>query len=165
MILRKKTQLNELIKFIKTRRDSREITRAIAVKLALEGYSYRRIKSILNVSLGFISKWKEIFFLEGIAGLYLKYKGAKPLLDTDEKKEIIKWLQKKDYWNLQELYSYILINYNVTFKSKQSYYDLFREAGISWKKSQKKNPKGDPELVKKKRRNNREITRMATKNQ
>jgi len=30
--------------------------------------------------------------------------------------------------------------YKVTFKSNQSYYDLFTEAKISWKKSQKKNP-------------------------
>jgi len=27
------------------------------------------------------------------------------------------------------------------YKSKQSYYDLFDEAGISWHKSQKVNPK------------------------
>lgn len=159
------SQLNELIKFIKGKPDSRELKRAIAVKLALQKSSYSQIESILNVSSAFISKWKTRFFSQGREGLYLKYKGAKPLLNSDEKQAIIEWLQQKDYWNLKELYSYILINYDISFKSKQSYYDLFREAGISWKKSQKKNPKGDPELVKKKkRRNNREITRMATKN-
>nr|WP_157999183.1 winged helix-turn-helix domain-containing protein [Anaplasma marginale] len=101
---------------------------------------------------------------EGIAGLRLKYKGAKPLLNVEEKEEILKWLQQKNYWDLKELYSYILTNYNVTFKSKQSYYDLFKEAGISWKKSQKKNPKRDPELVKKKGRNNRKVIRMESEN-
>lgn len=164
MNLTKKSQLNELINFIKTTRDSREVKRAIAVKLALEGYTYTKIKLILNVSLGFISKWKEFFLSEGIAGLRLKYKGAKPLLNVEEKEEILKWLQQKNYWDLKELYSYILTNYNVTFKSKQSYYDLFKEAGISWKKSQKKNPKRDPELVKKKGRNNRKVIRMESEN-
>jgi len=42
-------------------------------------------------------------------------------------------------------------DYDVVFDSKQSYYSLFEEAGISWKKTQKRNPKKDPELVKKKR--------------
>jgi hypothetical protein len=36
------------------------------------------------------------------------------------------------------------------YKSKQSYYDLFSSARISWKKSVKVNPKFDEELVKKK---------------
>ncbi len=103
------------------------------------------------LSAGFISKWKTAFLAQGIEGLLLKYKGAKPLLNVREKQAIIEWLKQKDYWDLQELYSYILVNYQVSFKSKQSYYDLFKEAGISWKKSQKKNPNKDPELVKKKK--------------
>jgi putative transposase len=36
------------------------------------------------------------------------------------------------------------------YQSKQSYYDLFTAAGLSWKKSQKRNSKTDPELVEKK---------------
>jgi len=39
---------------------------------------------------------------------------------------------------------------DVVFDSKQSYYSLFEEAGISWKKHRNVIPK-DPELVKKKR--------------
>jgi putative transposase len=35
----------------------------------------------------------------------------------------------------------------VVYESKQSYYDLFEEAGISWKKTTKLNPKADPEAV------------------
>jgi putative transposase len=38
----------------------------------------------------------------------------------------------------------------VVFDSKQSYYTLFEQAGISWKKTQKRNPKADPALVEKK---------------
>jgi putative transposase len=38
----------------------------------------------------------------------------------------------------------------VIYKSKQSYYELFARAKISWKKTQKTNPKFDKELVKKK---------------
>jgi len=38
----------------------------------------------------------------------------------------------------------------VVYKSKQSYYELFDRAKISWKKTQKTNPKFDKGLVKKK---------------
>jgi transposase len=33
------------------------------------------------------------------------------------------------------------------YKSQQSYYDLMNEAGLSWKKTQKTNPKKDDEQV------------------
>ncbi len=142
------SQINKLNEFIKSRHNSRELKRAIAVKLALEKYPYLEIKSILNVSASFITKWKKAFLSQGIEALLLKYKGAKPLLKNSEKEEVIEWLKQKNSWDFKALYSYILENYTIRFKSKQSYYDLFKEAGISWKKSQKKNPKRDPEQVK-----------------
>ncbi|WP_445305477.1 winged helix-turn-helix domain-containing protein [Microcoleus sp. Pol7_B1] len=37
-------------------------------------------------------------------------------------------------------------------KSKQSYYEVFNRAKISWKKTQKTNPKFDKELVKKRQK-------------
>ena len=41
-------------------------------------------------------------------------------------------------------------HYEVVFESNQSYYELFAQAGITWKKTQRSNPKKDPELVEKK---------------
>ena len=40
----------------------------------------------------------------------------------------------------------------MVFESNQSYYNLFKEAGISWKKTQKKNPAKNDELVQAKRK-------------
>ena len=54
-----------------------------------------------------------------------------------------------------ELKQHVLDTYNVVFASPQSYYDLFKAAGISWKKTQKCNPKLDPQLVEKKTGNYR----------
>ena len=59
-------------------------------------------------------------------------------------------VNNKNQWDLSELSNYIAERYQIEFQSKTSYYQLFKSAGISWKKSQKKNPKGDEELVKKK---------------
>ena len=42
--------------------------------------------------------------------------------------------------------------YDVIYESKQSYYDLFEEAGISWKKTAKLNPKANPDAVAEKKR-------------
>jgi putative transposase len=40
----------------------------------------------------------------------------------------------------------------VVYESKQSCYDLFEEAGISWKKTTKLNPKANPDAVAEKKR-------------
>jgi putative transposase len=60
---------------------------------------------------------------------------------------VIEWLQTKEQWTFNELEYQLASKYGVTFESKQSYYDLFNEARISWKKAQANNPKHDPELV------------------
>lgn len=133
--------------FIESNPDARELKRALATKLAKIGYKYRESKQILNVSPSFISKWRSIFEKEGISGLKLGYKGSKGYLSSKEKQDIIKWLKGKDHWMLTELQAHIQEKYGVTYKSNQSYYDLFHQAGISWKKSQKKNPKKDPKQI------------------
>lgn len=60
------------------------------------------------------------------------------------------WLQQKNSWHLGELQQHLEEQYDVVFESKQSYYTLFADAGISWKKTQKRNPKADPAVVEKK---------------
>jgi putative transposase len=40
-------------------------------------------------------------------------------------------LRLKKYWNLDELVAYLDEHYGVIYKSKQSYYELLKAAGIS----------------------------------
>lgn len=87
---------------------------------------------------------------------------VKQLLECRAKGEITTWLKAKEYWNLDELVSYLDEPYGVVYQSKQSYYDLLSAAGISWKKSQKINPRFNSELVKTKRT---EILDFLEKNQ
>ena len=56
------------------------------------------------------------------------------------------------YLRLSDLKNYLQKQYDVFFELLQSYYNLFKEAGISWKKSQKKNPANNDELVQAKRK-------------
>ena len=67
---------------------------------------------------------------------------------------VIDWLKQKNYWHLTELKEYIEDSFQVEFKPNQSYYELFKQAEISWKKTQENNPNKEPELVAKKTRNN-----------
>ena len=113
----------------------------------MSGISYRQIIKQLNVSLGFISKWNNKFSLGGVKGLRMGYKGKHGYLSKSEKAEIILWLSQKEMWDLAELAIYIESKYEVIYQSPQSYYSLFKAARVSWKKSQKKNPKKDPNLV------------------
>ena len=119
----------------------------------LQKYSYFEIRDVLQVSVGFISKYKQLFKEQGISGLTIKHQGSTGYLDANARLGVIEWLQQKSYWNLAELKQYVLDNYNVVFALKQSYDELFKAAGISWKKTQKCNPKLEPELVEKKTRN------------
>ncbi|MBI1240806.1 IS630 family transposase [Chrysosporum ovalisporum Ak1311] len=133
--------------FIKNNKERREIKRATAVKMLLCGYKHEEIMPILGVSSGFISTYKKAFFQLGVEGLKLGHKGSKGFLDDLQRAEVIKWLQTKDRWTLNKLEYHIASEYGVTFSSKQSYYDLFDDASISWKKTQANNPKYNQELV------------------
>ncbi len=139
--------MEELLNFIDTARDARELKRAIAVKLTLEGYVHAEIIKILNVTSGFISKWKQAFEAYGVEGILLGYQGSTGYLYKEQRQEVIEWLQQKDHWLLEELSTHLSQEYDVEFKSRQSYYDFFTQAGLSWKKTQKRNPKHNAEAV------------------
>jgi transposase len=140
-----------LAEFIRSNPDSRELKRALAVKMALEGEPYSNITKLLGMHKSCITDWKNHFEAHGLDGIKLGYQGAKGRLTSEERAAVIAWLKTKDYWDFDELVTYLDEHYEVIYESKQSYYTLFSQAGISWKRSQSINPKSDPELVKKKR--------------
>ena len=154
--------MEELVEFIQSNPDSRELKRALAVQMVLKGYLYRQIAEILSVSDSFMSKWWLVFESVGVIGLQLSYKGSKGYLNAGQRQAVINWLQQKNYWNLTQLQQHIQDTDSIKFKSRQSYYELFALSGISWKKTQKRNPKKDPELVQKKTRNSCPTESMAT---
>ena len=139
--------IEELEKFIKEAKDARELKRAQAVKMILQQKSYHEIKECVGVSHSFISKWKNQVLLNGVESLRVQYKGGKGYLKTEQVEEIIEWLQCQKNWSTDQLRAHIDEHYGVVFQSNQSYYSLFEKAKISWKKTQKKNPKKDDKLV------------------
>lgn len=141
-----------LTEFIQSNPEPRELKRALAVKMALQDEPYANITELLSMHKSCISSWKQKFVTQGLGAIKLAYKGAKSYLTPAQRTEVIGWLKTVNYWNLEELVTHLDEHYEVIYQSKQSYYELFSSADISWKKSQKVNPKLDPELVKKKSR-------------
>ena len=91
--------------------------RAIAVRMALSGNIYHKISKILGVSNFFIGYWKKQFKTKGITGIKLGHKGYLTALQNTE---VIEWLKNKEYWNLDELVTYLEQEFGVIYKSKQS---------------------------------------------
>jgi len=144
--------IDTLTQFIDRNPEPRELKRALAIKMSLEGISYQKIQQILGMSPTRISVWKKQFIARGLEGIKLGYQGKKSYLSSEEIPEVLEWLQEKESYLLEELVAYIDANYGVIYRSKQSYYDLFKKAKISWHKSQKWNPKHDSDLVDEKKR-------------
>jgi putative transposase len=64
--------MEELEAFIETNPDPRELKRALAVKMTLQSYKHREIIKILQVSSGFIGKWKQEYIISGVKALKLR---------------------------------------------------------------------------------------------
>lgn len=65
--------MEELSKLIQSNPDPRELKRALAVQMVMQDYTYFEIREVLQVSVGFISKWKQAFEAQGVAGLALQH--------------------------------------------------------------------------------------------
>ena len=145
--IEKDIQLEELV----DNGDRREVKRALAVKMFLLGAPRSFISLALNVSEAFVSKWNGIYRREGSENLKLGYVGSQSYLNEEEKLEIIEYIKTQEVITLESLVSYIDEKYGVVYASKQSYYDMLHVGRKSWKKTEKTNPKGNPEEVQKKR--------------
>lgn len=127
--------------------DPREIKRALAVKMFEHGLDRSRISVILSVSESYVTKWNSIYRKKDAEGLLLGYIGSEGYLDELDHYDIIKYIKTKDTITVDELAVYITDKFGVTYSSKQSYYDLLHEAGMSRKKTEKVNPKRDETAV------------------
>lgn len=124
-----------------------ECKRAIAVKMFISNFKTEDICHLLNVSDSFVSKWKMIYENEGASGLKVNYKGGKGFLTEDQHDEVIFHIKNQPYYSVEELRDYIERYYGVVYVSKQSYYDLLKEGGLSWHQTQAVNPKCDSAQV------------------
>ena len=74
---------------------------------------------------------KKNFKTQGIEGIKLGYKGSQGYFTERQTDVVVEWLKNKEYWNLDELVTYVEQELGVIYKSKQSYYELLARANIS----------------------------------
>ena len=79
--LQEKTEkISVLTAFIQSNPDARELQRALAVKMALQGEPYAKITELLGMHKSSITIWKQKFESLGLDGIKLGYKGSKSYL-------------------------------------------------------------------------------------
>lgn len=139
--------MDTLEQFIQSNPQPRELKRALAVQMSQRGHSYREIRAVLQVSIGFVTACAQGYEAAGVDGLRLNYWGTGGYLNAQQKQELFDWLAQKDTWTLEEVILQIESRYRVVYKSQQSYYALLQQAGFSWKKSQSVHPDLDQTQV------------------
>lgn len=120
--------------------EPRELKRALAVKMRLQGMKHHQIQPVLGVHSSYISRWENRYQQEGVAGLRSKYKGSIGYLTQAQRQEVTDWIQQENQRTLWELIDYVEKQYGVVYSSLQSYYNLLQEAGMSWHRGKKKVP-------------------------
>lgn len=139
--------METLEQFIASNPHPMELKRALAVQMSQRGQSYRDIRDILQVSLGFISASRQRYECSGVEGLRSHYWGTAGYLSAAQKQELFRWLDGQDTWSLEEVIEHIEDEYGVVYQSLQSYYALLKQAGFSWKKAYPAHPDKDEELI------------------
>ncbi len=139
--------LDAVRQFLVDAHDTREYKRGLVIKLLLEDHFVEDICALLDVTPAFVSKWRIRFKDTGLDGLKLGYRGSLRYLTVEERQEVLDWLRQQHVWDTVLLSDHIATQYGVIFKSKQSYYQLFADANIHWKKVQPVNPKKDQATV------------------
>ena len=129
-----------LDEFITSNPDPRELKRALAVKMRLEGMKHKEIQPILGVASSYISRWQACYQEQGVNGLLLAHKGSKGYLSKEQRESVLEWIQQQPQRPLSEVIEYIEQQYQVIYRSLESYYALLKAAGMSWHKGEKKVP-------------------------
>jgi putative transposase len=127
--------------FLATVRDAREYKRALVVQLCERGHRAAEVARLLEVSEAFVSTCRKRYATDGVASFALGYQGGTSFLSADERADVLGWLDTQDRPNVRILRAHLQETYGVVYESRQSYYALLKEAGLSYKKAQASNPK------------------------
>ncbi len=139
--------MRSLDEIINESRDAREVKRAVCVKMALNEMPSSQVCAMLNVSPQYVSKWLGIYQAEGAASLLLAHRGSESYLSDEARSQISEWIKEHETISIEAVRDYVAEHFGVVYQSKQSYYDLMVAGGMSYHKSEKRNPKRDEAQV------------------
>jgi putative transposase len=61
---------------------------------------------------------QKIFKTQGVEGIKLGYKRSQGYFTEQQTDVVVEWLKNKQYWNLDELVTYVEQEFGVIYKSK-----------------------------------------------
>lgn len=139
--------MSSLDEIISESRDGRAVKRALCVKMRLTEMATAQICELLNVSPQYVSKWSGKYETEGVASLGVGHLGSKSYLAPEARTKVLEWIKGQETISLEVVRDYLAEQFGVRYQSKQSYYDLLEAAGMSYHKSEKRNPQHDEAQV------------------
>src|SRR3989338_1987340 len=153
-----KQNIRQLTKALKTEKLTKQETlRVQAVLLKLKGYSHKEIQAITLSSKDAIKSWITIFNKSNLAGLKnqpvskprhytltVKQKDKIKQLITRHTPEYFKLTD--EFWSPASLKQLVKKKFDVEYKSKKAYLDLFTYCGFSYQKVEFKDSLQNHEL-------------------
>lgn len=153
-----KQKVDELKTFLKTTRRPDERDRARAVFKLIQGQKRQTVADFFDIHIKTLDEWQRAFKKQGIDGLRTKPQpGNNQRLSSEQKEEIkasINTKEPKDFglgerfWSVPTLRQYVKKQYKVTYKSNDSYRQLFDFCEFTYHKPNKVNKKQDPHMRK-----------------
>jgi len=168
-----KLQVEELEQFAKKTKDIKAFKRAKAILLLNNQTNIGFITGYTDYSRSQIFSLRQQYLEKGIIVVRTTRKGEpKQLLTKKQLKEIVETVKTKkpkdvgfhesfDYWSTGVLGKYIEYTYGVVYKSKTSYYLVFKEAKFTYHKPGKIYQKHDQEKVDRWKKDNYERIKKA----
>ena len=111
--------METLEQFIGSNPPTVELKRALAVQMSQRGQSYRDIRDILQVSVGFITASRQRYEHSNIEGLRSHYWGTKGYLSPEQKQELFAGLDGQDAWTLLAVIEHVDSEYGVVYQSQR----------------------------------------------
>ena len=109
----------ELIQNYRDRqKDGRLKQRFIALLLLAEATSLKVITLVIGVSERSVERWMDIYLQKGINALNsFQYQAKVPLLEAEEQKQLLQWVEENTPGNLGSIVEYIRSEFGVIYTS------------------------------------------------
>lgn len=153
-----KQKVDELKTFLKTTRRPDERDRARAVLKLIEGQKRQTVANFFDIHIKTLDEWQRAFKRQGLNGLRTQSPlGNNHKLSREQKEAIKAVINSKGpnnfglegkFWTVPALRQYVKKEYNIIYKSTDSYRRLFDFCGFSFHKPDKVNKKQNPHMRK-----------------
>lgn len=164
-------QIQELEEYRKKTKDIAEYKRIQAIMLLDKRYEVELLKEMTGFSRSQIFQLRTIYLAQGIAGIQTKRKGEpKRLLSRRQLQEVINLVKitnpqdhgyQSPFWTTGILANIVWEKYRVKYRSRTSYYVIFRESKFTYHKPGRVSVKRDEEAVQKWREEARQVIKRA----